>query len=168
MHQAEIWKAVFEYGLNQNQVTLSGLPSTIFTLIKPQLDANIRKYKNGTKGGRPKKQIETKDKPKNNLTETKVEANVNDNVNDNDNVKEYRDSLNLWLQYKKEKKQTYKATGLDALKKTILKDYPNPLDFAKAVEYSISNNYSGIYPPKQITLPTQTKNTNYKKATLDD
>jgi hypothetical protein len=85
LHQAEIWKAVFEYGLNQNQITLSGLPSTIFTLIKPQLDANIRKYENGTKGGRPKKPTESEDKPKNNLTETKVKPNVNDNVNENEN-----------------------------------------------------------------------------------
>jgi hypothetical protein len=90
MHQAEVWKAVFEYGLNQNEVDLSGLPSIIFKLIKPQLDANIRKYENGTKGGRPKKQNETKEKPNNNLNETKAKANVNvnDNGNDNNNVKD--------------------------------------------------------------------------------
>ena len=88
MHQAEVWKAVFEYGLNKNEVDLSGLPSIIFKLIKPQLDANIRKYENGTKGGRPKKQSETKEKPNNNLNETKTKANVNDNGNDNNNVKD--------------------------------------------------------------------------------
>ncbi len=168
LHQAKVWEAVFEYGLNQNQIDLSGLPSTIFKLIKPQLDANLRKYVNGNKGGRPKKAkenlTETKTEPKHNLNESKVKANVNDN--DNDNVKEYKESLNLWLQYKKEKKQTYKPTGLEALKKTIVKDYPNPLDFTKAVEYSIANNYSGIYPPKQITLQTPT--ITHKRATLDD
>jgi len=85
-HQAEVWRAVFEYGLNKHEVELQGLPSTIFTLIKPQLDANIRRYDNGTKGGRPKKQNETKTKPKQNLNETKTKPNVNDNVNGNDNV----------------------------------------------------------------------------------
>ena len=65
LHQAKVWEAVFEYGLNQNQIDLSGLPSTIFKLIKPQLDANLRKYANGNKGGRPKK-------AKENLTETKI------------------------------------------------------------------------------------------------
>jgi len=91
LHQAQIWEAVFEYGLNQKEIELKGLPSTIFTLIKPQLDANIRKYENGSKGGRPKKQKETKEKPKNNLKETETKANVNDNVNnnDNDNVKRF-------------------------------------------------------------------------------
>jgi hypothetical protein len=172
LHQAKVWEAVFEYGLNQNQIDLSGLPSTIFKLIKPQLDANLRKYANGNKGGRPKKAkenlTETKTEPKNKLNESKVKANVNknENENNNDNVKEYKESLNLWLQYKKEKKQTYKPTGLEALKKTIIKDYPNPLDFTKAVEYSIANNYSGIYPPKKITLQTPT--ITHKRATLDD
>lgn len=84
-HQAEVWKAVFEYGLNQNEIELKGLPATIFTLIKPQLDANIRKFQNGSKGGRPKKQKESKEKPKQNLKETKEEPNVNDNDNDNQN-----------------------------------------------------------------------------------
>lgn len=85
LHQAEVWKAIFEYGLNNTQIELKGLPATIFTLIKPQLEANIRKYENGQKGGRPKKQKETKTKPNNNLTESKTKANVNDNVNNNVN-----------------------------------------------------------------------------------
>jgi len=86
---AMVWNAVFDYGLNGNTQQLSGIALTIFTLIKPQLDANIRKFENGTKGGRPKKQIETKEKPKQNLTESKPKGNVNDNVNENqnDNVK---------------------------------------------------------------------------------
>lgn len=38
--QAKVYTAIFEYSLNFNEVELSGLPKTIFTLIKPQLDAN--------------------------------------------------------------------------------------------------------------------------------
>ena len=166
-------KHIFSYVNDENPSTEELIINIAFEPIKQSLKRDLKRWQeyiekqslNGKKGGRPPKPKESQetqaflDKPK------KADS---VSVSDNDNVKEYRDSLNLWLQYKKEKKQTYKATGLDALKKTILKDYPNPLDFAKAVEYSISNNYSGIYPPKQITLPTQTKNTNYKKATLDD
>ena len=172
LHQAKVWEAVFEYGLNQNQIDLTGLTSTIFKLIKPQLDANLRKYANGNKGGRPKKAkeklTEIKTEPKHNLNESKVKANVNENVNDNDNVKEYKESLDLWLQYKKEKKQTYKPTGLQALKKSIVKDYPNPLDFTKAVEYSIANNYSGIYPPKKVNLQNTVVQKSYNKLELND
>jgi hypothetical protein len=80
--QADAWQSIFEYGLNDNQQELTGIVSTVFKLIKPQLDANKKRFQNGQKGGRPK----TEPKPNNNLTITKVEPNVNDNVNNNDNV----------------------------------------------------------------------------------
>lgn len=86
--QAMVYTAIFEYSLNFNESALSGLPKAIFTLIKPQLDANNKKYENGKKGGRKKpndNQNETKKEPKSNQTETETEANVNDNVNVNDN-----------------------------------------------------------------------------------
>ena len=86
--QAQVYSAVFEYALNHNEVELNGVQKAIFSLIKPQLDANQNKYENGCKGGRPKKenQTEIKIKPNKNLNETKPKPNVNDNDNDNDNV----------------------------------------------------------------------------------
>lgn len=93
--QAKVYYAIFEYSLNFNEVVLEGLPKTIFTLIKPQLDANNKRFENGKKGGRKKvdnNQTDTKSEPKQNQTETKTEpnnnVNVNDNVNDNDNDNE--------------------------------------------------------------------------------
>lgn len=87
--QGKVYSAIFEYSLNFNEVILNGLPKTIFTLIKPQLDANNRRYTNGKKGGKPK-QDETETEPKPNLDPTKTEPNknVNDNGNVNDNSKE--------------------------------------------------------------------------------
>ena len=82
--QGSIYTAIFEYSLNFNEVVLEGLPKTIFTLIKPQLDANNKRYKNGLKGGR-NKQEETKTEPKLNQNETKSEANKNENENENEN-----------------------------------------------------------------------------------
>ena len=68
------------------------LVKMFFTLVKPQVDANNQKYENGLKGGRPKNQTETKNKPNKNQTETKPEPNVNENVNVNilkkENIKE--------------------------------------------------------------------------------
>ena len=87
--QVQIYNAIFEYQFNGEIIDLKGVCKSIFTLIIPQLEANNNKYKNGCKGGRPKKkpnenQKETKTKPKNNLNKTK--AKPNDNVNENDNV----------------------------------------------------------------------------------
>jgi len=74
-NQLELYNAIFEYSLDFKEVELSGLSKTIFTLIKPQLEANNKRYENGAKyghlgaehgkkGGRPKK------KPPNNPQET--------------------------------------------------------------------------------------------------
>jgi hypothetical protein len=164
-------KHIFAYVNDENPISDNLIINIAFEPIKQSLKRDLRRWEdyiekqsvNGKKGGRPPKAKESQEtqaffqKPK------KADS---VSVSDNDNVKEYKESLNLWLQYKKEKKQTYKPTGLEALKKTIVKDYPNPLDFTKAVEYSIANNYSGIYPPKKITLQTPT--ITHKRATLDD
>ncbi len=80
INQAEVWTAIFEYSLNFRQIELIGLSKTIFTLIKPQLDANIKRYENGKRPKSAKKEAE----PKQKVSES--EANVNDNVNVNGNV----------------------------------------------------------------------------------
>ena len=60
--QAEAFKAVAEYALNGIEVELDGAAKGIFLAIKPQIDANNKRYMNGIKGaeygklgGRPKK-----------------------------------------------------------------------------------------------------------------
>ena len=56
----------------------------LFNALKPQIDANNRKFENGKKGGRPKgNQSITKPKPNNNqsITNPKPNENVNENVN---------------------------------------------------------------------------------------
>lgn len=80
--KVEIYDAICEYSLNQKETEIEGMGKAILTLIKPQIDANLKRYKNGCFGGRPK----TKTKPKENQKETKPEPNDNDNVNVNDNV----------------------------------------------------------------------------------
>lgn len=88
---AETVRAIIRYAIYGEMPDISGLSDAAFvtfTLVKPQLDANNRRYANGCKGGRPKNQTETKPKPRVNQTETKPEPNENVNVNDNENIKE--------------------------------------------------------------------------------
>lgn len=87
--------AIMEYGLNDLEPETSGIERTIYLLSKPQIDANNKRYQNGTKGGRPiteqkpnHNQTETKPKPNNNQTETKAEPKEKVNVKDKDKVKD--------------------------------------------------------------------------------
>jgi hypothetical protein len=100
--KAELYDAIFEYGLNFQEIEFTNeISKALFTLIKPQLDANIKRFENGKK---PKtKQIESKTEAKDKQKESKVEANnnVNVNVNENKNIEErklkFADALKPFL-----------------------------------------------------------------------
>jgi hypothetical protein len=85
--QAILWNAVFSYGLDFITPELFGICKTVFTLIKPQLDANIKRYENGKKpkSEQIKSKTEAKQKQTVSKTVTNVNVNENDNVNPNEN-----------------------------------------------------------------------------------
>ena len=109
--QLLIFKAVFDYAFYGKLTEFNEEDfacGIIFDLIKPQIDANNRKYQNGKLGGRPKNnQNETKTKPKNNQNETKTKPNdnVNDNVNVNNNINNNITSCCIKEKKEKEKKE---------------------------------------------------------------
>lgn len=95
--QASVLLAICDYALNGNERKLNGISAAMFMLMKPNLDANQRKYENGKKGGRPKTEKEpnanqnkTKKqaKDKQNITETEpnVDVDVNVDVNEDEDV----------------------------------------------------------------------------------
>jgi hypothetical protein len=60
-----------------------------------------------------------------------------------------KEALDMWLAYKKEKRQAYKPRGLEALKKKLLQLSNGNPEYAKViVEYSMGNNYTGLFAPK--------------------
>lgn len=104
--QGEIYTAIMEYSLYGKETeNLKPIARSVFTLMKPQIDVNNKRFENGKKGGRPKSeehpngsQEETKEKPSNNQSKTKSNPNVNDN--DNDNVNDDKDNTPNGVQKK--------------------------------------------------------------------
>lgn len=98
---AAFW-AIVNYGLDAEEPEGKGAAKAVFRMAKPQIDANERRYQNGSKGGRPSQrtnengnQTITEEKPNRNQTITKAKPNlenkkpnVNENVNENVNVNE--------------------------------------------------------------------------------
>ena len=51
--QGAVYKAIFDYAMEEKEPELSGLSLAIFNLIRPYLDSSKKQYENGIKGGRP-------------------------------------------------------------------------------------------------------------------
>lgn len=65
--------------------------------------------------------------------------------------------LELWLPYKAEKRQKYTQRGIETAFTLWARDYPTEDAFISAVRFSMSQNWSGIFPPKnQINQKTNT------------
>ena len=77
VEQLELFQTIVQYGLDQHEPEMSRYVRAVWESIKPQLDANQRKYENGCKGGKPKyNQNETTTEPRTNQAVTTTEPPV--------------------------------------------------------------------------------------------
>lgn len=58
----KIFRAVCYYGLDGTEPELTGYEKMAFELMRPQIDANNKRYEDGKKGGRPRKKQEDETK----------------------------------------------------------------------------------------------------------
>lgn len=101
-NQEELYTAIFEYSLNFNEVELTGLSKTIFTLIKPQLEANNKRFESGNIPKNKRTGSKDEAKEKQDVSELEANNNVNNNNNVNENVN------NNIISDKSPKKKTFK------------------------------------------------------------
>ena len=85
--------------------------------------------------------------------EQQMEAIEVEEVKPQEEIYPCKEALDMWLAYKKEKRQKYQPRGLAALKKKLLKMSNGNPEYAKViVEHSMGNNYSGLYAPKNNSI----------------
>jgi len=127
-NQLEVYRAIFELSLNENRIELTGLSKTIFTLIEPQIVANIQRFKNGSKAKSKQNGSETEAKQKQKLSEIEANKNKNKNENKKDNKNENK------------KKNTAPPT-LDEVKQWFIEQGSTPEQGAKAWQYYSDGNW---------------------------
>lgn len=101
--RAILYEAIAEYAFNQEVIELPASCKGLFVLIKPQLDANHKRFidgqkgaKHGKKGGRPKSET-----PQDKKSKTPVglfDETPNNNVNENDNEEIEREKGKITLE----------------------------------------------------------------------
>lgn len=144
--QIKAYNMVFEYAFNGTEPAEQSLANVAFTLIKPQIDANIRRMENGKKGGRPKKEttgyetekpmvFENEEIKKPMVSESgeseKPNVNVNDNVNANNNVNKKEST---------EKSKRFSPPTLDDVK-AYVKEKDLNVDPERFIDYYTSNGW---------------------------
>jgi hypothetical protein len=175
----KLYDAIFEFGLNHNEIDLEHLPKAMFHLIKPQLEANHRKYLNGKLGGRgnkaKRKQNESKPKANEKQNESKTLANGNANVNVNNNVnnnvglplKDNGQEVNLDPDFLQELHQAYPSVALheELVKMRVwLVANPSKRKTARGMPRFVTNWLSRV----QNNTPTETDSyANIHKAVLE-
>ena len=92
-----MYEAVINYGLDLVEPHFEGIEKVLWTLIRPQLEANNKRFENGCKGGAPMGNQNARKQPKNNRETTQKQPrnnqkqpNNNNNNNNNNNVNDIR------------------------------------------------------------------------------
>ena len=144
-----------EYSLYGKETdNLKPVARSIFTLIKPQIDVNNKRFDNGCKGGRPLKK-ETKEKPSNNQKETKEKPNKNYNVNDNNN--DNKESTNV------DKKERPPKSDYERFNEWLKEHTPNVLKLQRQITEEEFLKLKKKYSYDQIVDVLQSME-NYKDA----
>ena len=97
--QLKLYNSMFNYCLYGEDPVLTGVCKIMWTLIKPQLDSNIKRREDGKKGGAPKGNSNAKKQPKTTIVDSEnnhrlITKQPNENVNDNVNVN-VNDNVNV-------------------------------------------------------------------------
>lgn len=169
--KGRLFVAILEYARSGEVPDMQGRESILFPVFKSQIDRDMessaKQSENGKKGGRPRAKTESKEnqnKPKETkrkLTKAnKEEEKEKDKEKDKDKEKEdnppnpplqgvspqLEAAFADWLQYKHERREDYKPTGLRALQTQIINNAARYGEQAviDLIRECMGNNWRGI------------------------
>lgn len=173
--RAKLYDAICEKSLNDKDIQLTGISNSMFTLIKPQIEANNKKYENGKKGGRPKNKNQNEtlgfenQKPKQNQNETT--GFENDTKKENQNETEAKANVNAECIMNNENEE---CKMLNAECQKIVRAYEGNIGTIAPASAELLFSYLEDLPVEMIvqaiiiaTLSNK-KNTRYIQGILND
>jgi hypothetical protein len=143
-NQLPMYRAIAQFSLNFKEIDLQGIESIMFKLIKPQLEANNKRFINGTQAKR--KQSTSK-------TEANKNVNVNKNVNKNENKEVFNFKKSLlalniekqivedYLKVRKTKSATNSETAFNSIKSQLEK---SNLSANESIKIAVEKSWSGF------------------------
>lgn len=160
--KTELYDAILEYMFEDKEPILDGLLRGIWINLKMPLDTSRNCIEKGKKGGAPKGNSNakktTQKQPKNNLKTTQKQANnnflflisnffISNFIFLNNKDKDILENKIIeWLQYKAERKETYKETGFKKLLARIesATSQYGVEEIVSLIDECMANNYKGI------------------------
>lgn len=159
--RAVAYDAIIAYALYGTDPEIEKLPDAAaiaFEIAKPNLDASRRKAANGKKGGeskqsaskaeangkQDKEQVKEQDKDKEQMLYTPSPQNEAPDLSGMSPV--LQEKVKQWLDYKRERRESYKPSGLTALLSQIRRCAAEhgDTDVCELIDCSMSSGYKGI------------------------
>lgn len=151
--QVSIQKQIQIHIQKLNQIQLD-----FYKCLEKSQDESAKDYfasiNNGKKGGRPKGSKKTVVENKTSLSnavDVVCKKTKNEDIINGIKDETIRSLVYEWVNYKKERKETYTPSGLSKCISRLMNLCNGDAVSAKAiVDNSMSNNYAGLYPPKNM------------------
>lgn len=158
-NQLELYKAIAQYSFDFAEPTnLTWISVVLWDLIKPQLDANNKRYSDWCKGGRPKKETtgfwekittgfeNEKPKEKENEKEKDKEKIKEKEKDNNHPTDEFDEALNEFIKMRKQIKKPITEKWIELVKEKLNKMYPDKKDLQiKCLYKSIENSWQWVF-----------------------
>lgn len=153
-NQNELYKAIIEYSFEKIEPKLSGISTSIWYLIKPNIDNNISRYENGIKPKNKEKKeqkSETEAKQKQNRSNP-LSLSLSFNLNkEYYNNKELNKIFKEYLQLRTKLKAVNSERAINTLLNKLSK-YDDNTKYAM-IEQSILKSWKDVYEIKGEVLP---------------
>ncbi len=160
-NKLELYEAIAQYSFNGAEPqNLTWISVPMWKLIRPQLEANNKRYLDWCKGGRPKKETSGFDekitsgfeneKPKEKEKEKekdKDKEKIKEKEKDNNHpTDEFDEALNEFIKMRKQIKKPITEKWIELVKEKLNKMYPNKKDLQiKCLYKSIENSWQWVF-----------------------